>query len=75
MSKNEKIKEQIGWLKVMFGLLFATDISLIAFLFNKIDTLSMTKILFVLFGLLLVTLSILYINKKAMNKIDTLEDL
>jgi len=40
MAKIDKIKEQIGWLKVLFGLLFATDISLIAYLFNKIETLS-----------------------------------
>jgi len=28
MSKNEKIREQIGWLKVVFGILSATLISL-----------------------------------------------
>jgi len=74
MAKIDKIKEQIGWLKVLFGLLFATDISLVAYLFNKIDTLSITKICLVLIGLLLVTLTIRIINKKAMDKIDELED-
>ena len=74
MAKIDKIKEQIGWLKVLFGLLFATDISLVAYLFNKIDTLSVTKIYLVLIGLLLVTLTIRIINKKAMNKINELED-
>ena len=75
MAKIDKIKEQIGWLKVLFGLLFATDISLIAYLFNKIEMLSFLKIILVLIGLVLVTIVIRIINKKAMNKIDELEDI
>jgi len=75
MPKIDKIKEQIGWLKVVFGMLFATDISLIAYLFNKISTLSILKISIVLVALVLVTLAIIYVNKKAMNKIDSLEEL
>ena len=75
MSKIDTIKEQIGWLKVVFGLLFATDISLIAYLFNTIEKLSLFKTSLVLLGLLLVTVCMLYINKKAMSKIESLEDL
>lgn len=75
MSKSEKIKEQIGWLKVVFGLLFATDISLIAFLFNSIDELSLIKMILVLFATLLVTIGVYYTNKKSMQKIDELEEL
>ncbi len=75
MPKIDKIKEQIGWLKVVFALLFATDLSLIAYLFNNLEILSDTKIVLLLIGLFLVTLGMLYINKVAMNKIDSLEDL
>jgi len=75
MAKIDKIKEQIGWLKVLFGLLFATDISLVAYLFNKIETLSIIKIILVLIGMLLVTITIRIINQKAMNKIDELEEI
>ena len=75
MPKIDKVKEQIGWLKVVFGLLFATDISIIAYLFNKISVLSIIQIIIVLFSLILVTLGIIYVNKKAMNKIDSLEEL
>jgi thiazole synthase ThiGH ThiG subunit len=32
MSKADSLKEAIGWLKVVFGLLVAIDISLIAWL-------------------------------------------
>ena len=75
MPKIDKIKEQIGWLKVVFGLLFATDMSMVAYLFNKVSVLSVVQIIIVLFGLILVTLGIIYVNKKAMSKIDSLEEL
>jgi len=75
MPKIDKIKEQIGWLKVVFGMLFATDISLIAYLFTKITTLSNVQIIIVLIGLVFVTLAIIYVNKKAISKIDSLEEL
>ena len=75
MAKIDKIKEQIGWLKVIFGMLFATDISLIAYLFTKISMLSVVKIVMVLLGLVLVTLAIICVNKKALIKIDSLEEL
>jgi hypothetical protein len=75
MSQLDRLKEQIGWLKVVFGLLFATDISLIAYLFNSIDVLSLIQLVFVVGALLLTTASLVFINKKAMEKIDSLEDL
>ncbi len=75
MPKIDKIKEQIGWLKVVFALLFATDLSLIAYLFNNLEMLNGVKIVLVLIGLFFVTLGMLYINRVAMNKIDSLEDI
>ena len=75
MPKIDKIKEEIGWLKVVFALLFATDLSLIAYLFNNLEMLSVIKIVLVLIGLFFVTLGMLYINKVAMSKIESLEDI
>ena len=75
MPKIDKIKEQIGWLKVVFALLFATDLSLIAYLFNNLEVLNGIKIVLVLIGLFFVTLGMLYVIKVAMQKIDSLEDL
>ena len=75
MASIDKIKEQIGWLKVVFGMLFATDLSLIAYLFTKVSVLSSVEVSIVILGLLLVTFAIIYVNKKAMNKIDSLEEL
>ena len=30
MAKIDKLKEEIGWLKIIFAILIATDISLVA---------------------------------------------
>jgi len=56
-------------------MLFATDISLIAYLFTAVSILSNIQMIIVLLGLILVTLAIIYVNKKALNKIDSLEEL
>ena len=39
MAKVDKLKEEVGWLKIIFSILIATDISLIAWLVQKIDEL------------------------------------
>ena len=75
MAKIDKIKEQIGWLKVVFGMLFATDISLIAYLFNKIEVLTTVKFFLVFLGLIFTTIAIFIVNKNAMKKIESLEEL
>ncbi len=77
MAKIDKIKEQIGWLKIIFGILVAIDISILGWLANNYDKedISLIKIAIGLVLVAIVTLSIVITNKKAMNKIDELEEL
>ena len=35
MARIDKLKEEIGWLKIIFAILFATDISLLAWLIQS----------------------------------------
>ena len=75
MAQIDKLKEEIGWLKVVFAILIATDISLIAWLAQNYGK---TNPLLLKVGLaiaLLVTLVIVWINKAAYRKIDKLEEL
>ena len=75
MAQIDKIKEEIGWLKVIFAILIATDISLIAWLaqnYGKAPPLLLEIGLVVAF---LVTLVIIWINNVAYRKIDELEEL
>ena len=75
MAQIDKIKEEIGWLKVIFAILVATDISLIAWLaqnYGKANPLFLKIGLAVAF---LVTLIIIWINNVAYRKIDELGEL
>ena len=40
MSKADKLKEEIGWLKVVFAILVAIDISLVGWLAQNYDVAS-----------------------------------
>lgn len=75
MARIDKIKEEIGWLKVIFAILIATDISLIAWLINNYG--KSNSVLFTL-GLIVATLiaiAIVWINSITYRKINNLEEL
>ena len=75
MSKAEKLKEEIGWLKVVFGILVASDISLLAWLAQNYG--EAPRFLFAIcsVAVLLVTIGIVGVNRAAYRKIDELGDL
>jgi len=75
MAKIDKIKESIGYLKVIFGLFVAIDVSLVGWLFQNSDTISTLKTAFVFLAIILITIGIVLTNKKILNKIDTLEEI
>ena len=75
MAHIDKVKEEIGWLKVVFAIFLATALSLIAWLvenYGKGQTL-----LLVVGGVaaFLVMLAIIWINSVAKRKINKLEEL
>lgn len=75
MAKIDKIKELIGYLKVLFGILVAIDISIIGWLFKNQSHLSQFKILLSVSAIIITTIGIIIINKKILQKIDELEDI
>lgn len=46
VSKADKLKEEVGWLKVVFGILVATDISLVAWLAQNYANASILLLVF-----------------------------
>jgi len=76
-GKVDKIKEHIGWLKIVFGILSAINIALVGWLVTNYDQpdINVMKINIGVIIVLMISMAIVYINKKAMNKIDELEDL
>ncbi|MGH7964028.1 MAG: hypothetical protein ACRERD_19775 [Candidatus Binatia bacterium] len=75
MSKPDRIKEEIGWLKVVFGILVATDISLIAWLAQNFNNASQVQALVGLAGVVVVTGAVVWVNWIAYARIKQLEDL
>ena len=75
MSKSEKIKEQIGWLKVVFGILTAVVVSLIGFMATSYKTAEPIILISALALVILLSFVIIVVNKKAFEKMDELEEL
>lgn len=75
MSKADKIKEQIGWLKVKFAILVVTNISLIAWLVQNYATASSWLIAIGCLAVIVVSGAIFWVDRMARRHIDDLEDL
>ena len=75
MAKIDKIKELIGYLKVVLGILVAIDVSIIGWLFKNEERLSNTKIILSSIAVVIATIGVIIVNKKILNEIDKLEEL
>ena len=75
MSRSEKIKEQIGWLKVVFGILTAIVVSLIGFIATSYKTTEPLILISAFALIVLLSFVIIIVNKKAFDKMDELEEL
>ena len=75
MPRLDKVKEELGWLKVIFAISVATNLSLMAYLAQNYTTQS--KLFTIANGLaiILVTIVIVVVNKKAYKKIDEIGEL
>ena len=75
MAHIDKVKEEIGWLKVVFAIFIATVLSLIARLVENYG--KGQRLLLVVGGVaaFLIMLAIIKINSVAKQKIDKLEEL
>ncbi|MCY4362509.1 MAG: hypothetical protein OXE42_10065 [Gammaproteobacteria bacterium] len=72
MSEIDKIKEEIGWLKVVFGLLIVTDISLLGWIARNIFNIHVLHILATVIIIVLLTEWIIVINRRVYRKLDDL---
>jgi heme A synthase len=75
MSKLDKEKETIGYLKVIFSICIAVNISLIAWLYKNYKEMTLMENILLLVLIIVIAFGIMYSNKKILNKIDLLEDL
>ena len=74
MSKADRLKEEIGWLKLVFGALLAVDVSLVAWLAQNYATARRVLVLASLVAILILTGVVVWVNRLAYRRIEQLED-
>ncbi|RKU23482.1 hypothetical protein C6499_18420 [Candidatus Poribacteria bacterium] len=75
MAYIDKCKEEIGWLKVIFAISTATDISLIAWVIQNYGKTSIILLMIGTLGVLLLITLAIWVNRVAYRKINKLEEL
>ena len=75
MARIDKLKEEVGWLKIIFAILIATDISLVAWLVQNYGKVNLRLLIVCAIGTFLVTFAVVWVNRVAYRKIDQLEEL
>ena len=75
MSKADRLKEEIGVLKIAFGALIAVDVSLIAWLAQNFSTVTAILVVLALIAVAGTTVGIVYVSHAMFRRIARLEDL
>jgi len=75
MAKIDEIKEELNYLKVWLGIIVITTIGLISWLINNYEISSMIKILSDILAIIILTISVIIIDKRIKAKIKSLKDL
>lgn len=75
MAKIDVVKEKINYLKVWLGVFVATLIGLVGWVTTNYDAISSEKLFLALLAILWLFISIHILNKKILEKINSLEKL
>ena len=75
MPKLDKLKEELGWLKVVFSILIATNLSLIAWFVQNYEKQKISLTLLNGIVIIVLTFMIFIVNRKAYKKIDEIGDI
>jgi small basic protein len=74
MPRAERIKEEIGWLKVVFAVTVALDASLVAWLAQNYDTARPVIVATGFVAALVLAFVVVYVNRLAYRRLKELED-
>lgn len=75
MSKVDRIKEALGWLKVVFVALVAVDVSLIAWLAQNFKSADTALVILAFVAVICTTAAVVGVNHAAYKRIAELENL
>lgn len=75
MSEIDRIKEEVGWLKLVFGGFIAVDISLVAWLAQNYKAAETILVVLAGVAIVVVTSILVAVNRSAFKRMDKLENL
>lgn len=73
MSKIDRIKEELAWLKVVFGVLAVIDVSLVAWLAQSYHDAPVVLMVFGFIGVVAATAMVIWVNRAAVRRFKKLE--
>ena len=74
MSRSDRIKEEIGWLKVVFAAVVAVDVSLVGWLAENYEGVSRLLVVCAFVGVVFTTAVVVWVNRAALRRFKALED-
>lgn len=74
MSRGDRLKEELAWLKVVFALLVAVDVSLVGWLAENYHSAAQLLVGCVFAAVVFTTTGVVWVNRAAMRRFRALED-
>ena len=74
MAKIDRLKEEVGWFKLVFGLLVAIDVSLVGWLAQNYASASRVLVVGGVIATAVVTLGVVRVNRVAYHRMKEMED-
>ena len=75
MSKVDGIREELGWLKIVFAVLVAIDVSLVGWVAQNYNIANSVSVVVAIVAVAVVTAVVVWVNRLAYRKIRELENL
>ena len=75
MSEVNRIEQEIGWYKVIFAIMTVTDLSLLAWFVQNFETARQSILILCSMSVIVVTIILVFINRRVFTCLDRLEEL
>jgi hypothetical protein len=75
VSKIDGIKEELGWLKIVFAIFVATDVSLVGWVAQNFSIADRPTVVLAIIGILVITVVLVLVNRLAYRRIREVEKL
>ena len=75
MSEVNRIEQEIGWYKIIFAIMTVTDLSLLAWFVQNFETARQSILILCSMSVIVVTIILVFINRRVFTCLDRLEEL